>query len=735
MNNDEYKIKLVEEAKTRFQASQTYFKQYKSDANDDLRFLDGEQWDTQAKNERLSTGRPCTTVNRLKVVVSNLVNSIAKNRPAIQIDPKNSGADQDTAEVIAGLIRDIEYSSNADTAYDNATFYAVAAGLGFLRVNTVYEDEDTSDEQRLVIESINNPQCVYFDPQSTKADGSDAEYCFIAEYLTHGAYESAFPDSKLTFDAAAQNSWTGLLDHEWIKQDTVQVVEYFYKEYTKEKRYLVINNITGEKLTTEIKPVDPQLFTILKTRDFMKTTIKWCRFNGCEILEENEFPGKYIPIVPVYGDTVYYDGKQHISGIVRPAKDPQISLNYFRSLQQEVVAMTPKSPWVAEAGQVANHIDDWRNANVGNSAVLRYTAVVAGGQLLQPPQRTSFTTDIQAIAGTVESASEDLKAITGLYDPAMGADSTEVSGKAILARQGQSELSNSHYYSNLIRSVRHVGNILVELIPHYYNEERTIRIVHPNDEQELIAINQYLKNGKIHDLTAGRYEVVVQTGPSYATKRKESVDAMMALVTAQPQTMPIIGDLVVGNMDWPGSKDIAARLKTQVPAEVLAATEDHLDPDQQAAMIVQMKNSLQQLTDMHQQLLEQFKKTEMELDQSKQEVKMMKIKDQMDERDSERKFIIDKETIDLEYSQLEAEFVLKQQEFELKKKQLAVQGIKVASDIETKMFDAAHTHLDKKHTTVTAVDTNLVNDSDLSALIPNKPKDAPEAGIDIDIGA
>jgi hypothetical protein len=726
---------LIACAKKRYNDSLSYFAEYHADATDDLKFLNGNQWPDNSMNERLSTGRPVVTVNRLKPIVANVVNSIAKNTPAIQIDPKGPGADIDTAEVIAGLIKDIEYNSDAQTAYSQAAFYAVAAGLGFLRVRSEYEDEETSDEQKLVIEAIYNPQSVLIDPLSTKADGSDMDWAFIVRKLSYSEYKDEFPDSKITFQAAARNSWTGLVDHDWITHDSVQVVEYFYKDCKKQKQYKLLNKSTGEFLFTDKKPADDLLFEVLGQKNIVVTSIKWCRFNGYEILDKEDFPGKFIPIIPVYGETIFYDGKLHVSGIVRDAKDPQRMTNYFRSLQAEVVTMAPKSPWVADARQIQGFEDDWTNANIGNSAVLRYNAVTENGQLLGPPMRTSLTTDIAAIMATSEAASEDLKAITGIYDPALGAESNEVSGKAILARQGQSELSNSHYYTNLIKSVRQVGNILVQLIPTYYNEARTIRIVKPNNEQELVAINQYLDDGKVHDLTAGRYEVVVQTGPSYATRRKESADAMMTLVAGQPELMPIIGDLVIGGMDWPGAKDIAARLKTQVPPEVLAATETKASPEEMGAMIGQQQKAMQELGQMHQEVIAKLQETEAELKEAQDELKLTKLKEQADERDSERDYEVKMQTIELEYHQTEVEFLLKQEELELKKQQLGIQSIRAASDVEDKIFDRTTSHLDRKHAVVVSGTVGGGTSDDIDSIEKSAVDAGVSSGVDSGVSA
>lgn len=660
---------ILQEAKKRFDNALDYFNTFRSQATEDLRFFNGDQWEPNAEQMRRSSGLPVVTVNKIKPICAQIINQIRKNKQAIQVDPVGGGASQDTAKVLSGLIRNIELDSGANAVYNTAATYAVTTGLGFIRIMSEYENEEISDEQKLLIKPVPDPNQVLFDPASVEIDGSDSNYCFIMETMSHEEFKRTFPDSKISCEVAASRSWSGVIDHNWIKDDSIQVVEYYHKTYTREDRWDVLNLMTGNREVLSEEPVDSDVLKVLGKRKVTIPRVHWCRFNGHEILESIDLPGRFIPVVPVYGDVIFMNGKKHISGMIKDAKGAQRVFNYFRSIQAEVVQMAPRAPWVGEVSQVTKFIKDWTNANSAPTAILRYEAVEKNGTLLPPPSRTSISTDINAITATCATAAEDLKSITGMYDPSLGADSSEVSGTAILARQTQTDNANSHYADNLMKSITHVGKILVDLIPFYYDTPRMVRIIKPNDDQEMIAINQF--DGGI-DLTIGRYDVVVQTGMSYASQRKEAVQAGLTLLQQRPEAFNLIGDLVVGNMDWAGAKTMAQRLKTQVPQEALEASGEMTNEDAAARLAA--------LSAQTKQMMMQFEAMKKELEITKQELKiaheenaLIKMDKTVDLQKVRADYEIKLRALALEEQQTIAETALKEQDLVLRQKALEIQ--------------------------------------------------------------
>lgn len=100
----------------------------------------------------------------------------------------------------------------------------------------------------------------------------------------------------------------------------------------------------------------------------------------------------------------------------------------------------------------------------------------------------------------------------------------------------------------------------------------------------------------------GEYEVAVTIGPSFATKRAEAADSMVNFLKVLPNTAPMVADLIAKNMDWPGAEEIAERLASQLPPNLLQ--QDTSDfPPQAKALIQSLNAQLQKLGKEHQQAL------------------------------------------------------------------------------------------------------------------------------------
>jgi hypothetical protein len=351
------------------------------------------------------------------------------------------------------------------------------------------------------------------------------------------------------------------------------------------------------------------------------------------VLEETEWPGKWIPIVKIVGDEYDIDGKIILKGIVRDAKDPQRQFNYMKSAATEAIALAPKAPFIGAEGQFEGHEREWQAANVKNQAYLQYKPLTVGNTVAPPPQRQTFEPAIQAInLATMESA-DDLKAVTGIYDPSLGKQgSADESGRAIIARQQQTQTGNFHYIDNLSRGVRHSCKIILDLIPHIYDTPRILRIIGEDGVQETVPVNQMQEiDGveKIYDLSVGKYDVTISTGPSYQTRRQEATDTQLELAKVYPPLMGVAGDIVIKNMDIPQAQEIAERVANTIPPNIKGDDKSGGEvPPAAQQMIAQLTDQNQQLTqhlnaaqdDLEQKLTEKH----MELE-SKERIEFAKI--------------------------------------------------------------------------------------------------------------
>jgi hypothetical protein len=599
---------FLKEAKDRFKLAADAENEQRIEALEDLRFRVGDQWPFEVKSRRDQDGRPCLTINRIPQFLRQITNEQRQNRPAIQIDPVGDGADVKTAEVLEGLIRSIE-QNDGDIAYDTAfDFAAATGGPGWLRVLTQYVDSISFD-QEIVIGRVPNPMMVYADPNSKDPAGRDLNWVFIVEDLSEDEYRQQYPKSELA--GLPDFSSVGDRGAGWITKKSIRIAEYYYRKPVQRTLCQLDDGVTGfeEDLNEE------QRARVVGRREAQDYAVKWCKINAIEKLaERDDYKGKYIPMVPVLGDEVIVDGKRKLSGVIRFAKDAQRAYNYWTSAETEMIALAPKAPYILEAGQIEGYEDMWKNLNNKNFAYLPYKAKTVGDTMAPPPQRAQWEPPVQAISMARAQATDDLKATTGIYEASLGQQGNETSGRAILARQHEGSVSNFHLSDNLARSIRQVGRIILDLIPHVYDAPRVARIIGREEQQRIVNVQSSINPtvppiegeqpdddiNHIYDVGMGKYDVTVSVGPSFNTKRQEAVASMLQLTQSFPQIIGVAGDLMVKNMDWPGAQEIAKRLKTMLPPEIQA--EEDSEKGEAPKIPPQMQAQIQQIMQQNEQL-------------------------------------------------------------------------------------------------------------------------------------
>ena len=569
----------------------------RSEALDDLRFSAGDQWPVEVQNSRTLEARPCLTINRVDAYCRQIVNQIRQQRPRIKVNGMNNESDSKVAQTLTGICRHIETQSDADFAYDNAVEFAVRMGWGYWRVNTRYVAPDSFD-QEIYIDAVQNPFTVYFDPNSQAPDGSDAEKCLITTILSKSEFRKLYPDADDGSGFTLRG--TGDTDSEWVMKEDIRIAEWFYKKY--EATHLMLLS-DGTHVYEDEMPkqevLDSAGIYVVSKRKTIKNKVKWCKLTAMQILEEGDWAGKYIPVVPTYGQQMIVENKKKKFGLVRQAKDPQRMYNYWTTSITESVAMAPKAKWVMAEGQDEGHENEWAMANIKSFPVLRYKQRDAEGNVAPPPARMQPEPPPTGILAAAQSINSDLMAVVGIYDPSQ-LPTGMISGKALQGQQQQQDMTNFHFYDNLTRSIAHTGRIILDLVPKIYDKERVLRIIGEDGKAEMVTVNEPVvdNNGVekiLNDVTVGQYDVVMDTGPGYNTKRQESVDSMIQMMGIDPNLMTQAGDLVFRNMDFPGADIIADRLAAANP---LAQIDENSEIPPQAQM--QLAQAQKQIQDMQQ---------------------------------------------------------------------------------------------------------------------------------------
>lgn len=609
---------ILQKAQQRFRFASDYEGPRRMQGLSDLRFSAGDQWEPWVREERRRLDRPCLTANRIQQFLAQVTNDQRQNRPGVVVNPLSSGADQDTAEIFEGMIRHINNRSQADVAVDTAFESMTTIGFGFFRVITRYVEPRTEfNDLELAVEWIPDSFSVYFDPEAMQADFSDASWAFIVTDMSRTEFKSRWPKADIT----SLDAFSGVGDETtrllWLPDGNVRVAEYFYVE---DGEKTICKLASGIEMYLE----DVQEGQIVMGRRQVPARIVHHNIiTATEILEESIWEGSSIPIIPVLGKEIRVQGDRQFISMMRYSYDAQRMYNFAYTALTEALALMPKAQYIAEATQIEGFEKEWQESSNRPTAILRYHAKSMFGQALPAPQRVTGSVDLAPMVETLRQSDNNLKAVFGIYDASLGARGPQESGRAILARQRESDVANFNYIDNLSRSIRHCGRILVEMIPKVYDRPgRVVHIMRLDGSMKAVMLNQpYSQQGtqmqahglgdlqamesagtldsallRFYDLRVGQYDVTVSAGPSYTTRRQEASASMLELVKVYPALMQIAPDLIINEMDWPGARMIAERTKKALPPQLQENDNQVPIPPQIQAQLEQSQVMIQDLT-------------------------------------------------------------------------------------------------------------------------------------------
>lgn len=584
---DGVKEGVFEEAKERFEETFEHYETEYLNAEEDVNFALGMQWPESELRKRAADSRPALIENHCLPFVEQIVNTAREMRPAIKVSPVDDQGDIDTAEVYKGAIRNIERQSKASVAYDTSVQNSVMSGYGWIMIDVDYDDPLSFTQEAKIVNVPDWRSCM-IDRSATMIDGSDAEFGFHYTDIPEDEFEERWPDKdKSSFDGY----WS-------CDEGDVRVVDYYYKEYEEEHIFeCFLADGTTAVLTKEQKEAAEAMGLIVQVLQDRKTripTVKACKLYGGGELEKTEWLGQYIPIIPVYGKLVWHEGRLRSYSLIRQAKDPQRMLNIVETTIAEIVGSQPKSqPTVGAVGQF-NTDERWANANIENYATLEYDPVLItddnGQSMLAPPPQKQMPMQIPpALFQIKANAVLGVSSALGMFEENRGEESNAISGIAVKARQIRGDKATFHFIDNLACSIRHVGVILIDLIPKIYNKKQIMRIIGSDDKEKIVTVDPNAQTDKtqgIYNLGAGKYDVDVDVGPSYATQQQEFLDISKELLRVTPEYAAIAGDKIIEAAGGPYADVISERIRANMPAELQS-------DDPMAMKVLELSKALQ----------------------------------------------------------------------------------------------------------------------------------------------
>jgi hypothetical protein len=582
---------VVTEARQRYEYAKGAWAEIYRLARDDMRFSDptsSAQWPDSAKADRLRDNRPCMTFDQVGQYVRQVVNQARRNRPAMDFIPVDDNSDPKLAEILQGLARQTEYESRAQVAYITALEHAVRGGIGYFRAVTEPKESEIEGQLAVRLLRVNDFTTVFPDPDFQEPDGSDMTFGFVEQMMPSAVFSKRYPDAEMS---------KGDSDG-WFSTEHVRVCEYFR----------LVDGADGHQ------------------------RCEWFKISGEEVLDKGEFPASYVPIFPVLGNEEWEDGKRRVCGLVRTARDAQISYNFERNAEFEAVAVGPKAPYLAPIEAIDGHEAIWQNANRGNVAVLPYNSMTEDGAPIQKPERINPAQIATGWAQLRETSRRDIQSAMGQFDSTVGNNPNQQSGRAVLALADKAETGTYHYIDNLSLTVAHCGRVLTQVWPRIYDQAQVIRILGEDDDAQFVRVDPQMPMAyfEAEDGTVvvnpgvGKYDVRATIGPAYQSRQAEAAAEIGELVNGNPQMMALLGDVWVKMRNFPGAERLARRLQAMLPPQVKAAEEGGqapLPPEVQAALTA----AQQEIQGLQQQLEEASRGVAQERLKSATQIKIAEI--------------------------------------------------------------------------------------------------------------
>jgi len=605
---------IMEEMRDRFRACSEWEATYRRKFLEDLKFAEadaynGYQWPDSIRRMRDLSDKPCLTLNVVRQHNLKIINDMRKSKESCKILGMGNGATQESAEIVKQLIRHIEYNSKAQrNAYTPARGFQVKGGIGWWRIVTDYESNDSFD-QEIYIKGVPDPLSVFMDPDCQEADCSDARYAFIFSFMPRELIEALVPDYPWQLGAPRMPIGIAPGESFFIEKDHWLVAEYFRKVPVQDQLISFMTPMQ-ERVTVRKSRIPDEIASQLKedertlVRNVVDQQIEWKLVVGDEIVDETIWPGKYIPLIRVLGEESVIEGILDRKGHTRALTDAQRMFNYNASASVEFGALQTKSPWLAAAAAIEGLEGLWNTANTENHSVLVWKHVDDDNAeaVIPPPQKIEPPSASPAFETGMDTAFKQMMMTSGQWANQQGQMGNERTGSAIKERLQEGESATYHFTDNYEDALVYTYQQIIDLIPKVYDTRRVKHIMADDGVEMEIELDPGAQQPYMQQLdrenriirrvlnpTMGTYEVAASIGPNIESKRQEAVEDLTQILTEAPALTAIIGDILLRNMDFDDAQEAAMRLRRMVPPQAMGQ-----GPSQNEQQLMQQVQALQQ---------------------------------------------------------------------------------------------------------------------------------------------
>lgn len=606
---------IHEDAVNQFDKIQTAMRDERLQCLQDRRFysIAGAQWEgplgVQFEN------KPRIEVNKVHLSVIRIINEYRNNKITASFVAKDGDLNSELADTCAKLYRADEQDSVAEEAYDNAFEEAVGGGFGAWRLRTIYEDDESEDDdrQRIRIEPIfDADSSVFFDLNAKRQDKADARCAFVLTSVTYDEFKDEWGVDPSSLQKAIHQRM-----FDWLTPDVVYIAEYYKVEDVNEM-LRVFRDPSGDEVKYKAADfaADESLEETLQAtgyQELRRKKIKSRRIRkyiicGDRVLEDCGYiAGKCIPVVPVYGKRWFVDNVERCMGHVRLAKDPQRLKNMQLSKLAEYAAVSAVEKPILTPEQVAGHQVMWAEDNIKNYPYLLLNQLTgANGETtaLGPASYTKAPDLPPTMAALLQITEQDMQDLLGNQQAGEKLMSN-VSGDAIELIQNKLDMQAFIYMSNMSKAVKRCGEIWLSMAKDVFVEDgRKMKAVGTGGEIESVELLRPVvgDEGEIeyeNDLSKANFDVAVDVGPSSASKRQATVKSlmgMMQLAQTDPETLQVLQSMAMMNMEGEGIQEVRDYFRnrllrmgvikpTEEEAQELAAEAQNQQPDPNAMFL------------------------------------------------------------------------------------------------------------------------------------------------------
>ena len=532
-------------------------------ASDDMVFYHVTQWDDSLLDTTMLQYRG--EFNIIRKAGRQIIADLRANPVQVTFEAK-ADSRQDGADLIDGLYLSDDRVNTSIESYDNASGESVVCGVGAWELFTEYESNRAGNEnqvirRRPIYEANNN---CFWDPNAKRLDKSDSMYCSILEAYSPDGYKALVleltgeePDNSVSSFSSPEQSYA----FPWAagKNELIYVVRFYHKEKVKDKVFTMIDPV-GMPLTlreSDLTEIMDELidsgFEIQDERVIERWQVTQYIASGSQILETNVIAGENVPVIPVYGERAFVEGEEHYEGITRLAKDPQRLRNFQLSYLADIVSRSPRPKPIFNAEQVQGFEFMYEeNGADNNYPYVLQNRTTADGQPL-PIGPIAVMPETPVPNSLMIAIQESRQAVEDVANPGLPQDITDadVSGKAVALMTNRLDQQSMVYQQNLKHAKRRDAEIYASMAVDIFDAPREVSLTLPDGTRKTEKIMDVIQDSEtgemvsLNDLTNMEFDVFADIGPSYSSKKEQTIEQLGAMAASVAATDPAMQKMLM----------------------------------------------------------------------------------------------------------------------------------------------------------------------------------------------